>query len=37
MSDEEVYQAARLFVIGLIQKITYYEFLPLMIGTRAYH
>lgn len=30
--DEEIYQRARALVVGLLQKITYYEWLPALIG-----
>ena len=30
--DEEIYQRARAMVVGLLQKITYYEWLPVLIG-----
>lgn len=34
-NDEEVYQAARNFVIGEVQVITYKEWLPALLGTNA--
>ena len=36
MSDENIYQAARHYVIGLIQKITFDDFLPEMLGADNY-
>ena len=36
LNDEEVYQAAKNYVTGLIQKITFEEFLPILIGKKAY-
>ena len=32
LNDEQVYQAARHFVIGLLQKITIEDFLPILLG-----
>ena len=32
LNDEEIYQAARHYVIGLLQKITMDDFLPLLLG-----
>jgi len=32
-NDEQVFQTARVFVISLIQKITYEDFLPIILGT----
>ena len=37
LSDEEIYQAAKNYVTGLIQKITFEEFLPVLIGRKAYN
>ena len=34
MNDETLYQIARHWVIGLLQKITFDEFLPIMLGSR---
>ncbi len=34
-TDEEIYQAARNFVIGEVQVITYKEWLPALLGTNA--
>ena len=36
LSDEEIYQAARNYVVGLLQKITYKDFLPLLLGSQMY-
>lgn len=32
MTDGQIYEAARNYVIGLIQKITYDDFLPILLG-----
>ena len=32
LNDEEIYQAARHFVIGLFQNIVFEEFLPQLLG-----
>lgn len=32
LNDEQVYQAARHYVIGLLQKVTMEDFLPLLLG-----
>lgn len=32
LSDEEIFQAAKNYVAGLLQKITYDDFLPILIG-----
>lgn len=31
-SDEELYNAARRFVTALVQRVTYYEYLPAILG-----
>jgi len=36
LTDEEVYQTARNKVIGFIQKITFKEFLPKLLGQTAF-
>ena len=36
LSDEEIYQAARNYVVALLQKITYKDFLPLLLGSELY-
>lgn len=36
LSDEEVYTGARNYVIGLIQKITFEEYLPIVLGYETY-
>ncbi|MCC9607970.1 Ig-like domain-containing protein [Blastopirellula sp. JC732] len=35
LTDEEIYQQARRLVGGIVQQITYYEYLPIMLGTNA--
>ena len=35
-SDEELFQAAKNYVVGLLQKISLYDFLPLLIGKKAF-
>ncbi|MCA9138392.1 MAG: hypothetical protein KDB00_16590, partial [Planctomycetales bacterium] len=35
LSGDEIYERARHFVAGLIQHITYNEYLPLLVGTNA--
>ncbi len=37
LNDEEIYQIARHYVIGLLQKITFDEFLPQALGTAAFN
>lgn len=37
LSDEQAYQTARNYVIGLLQKITFDEFLPKLLGEKAYN
>ena len=32
LSDEEIYTIAKNYVIGLIQKISYYDYLPHLFG-----
>lgn len=36
LTDEEMYTIARNYVIGLIQKITYDDYLPIVLGAKAY-
>ena len=36
MNDQQVYEAARNYVIGLIQKIAYEDFLPILLGYEGY-
>jgi peroxidase len=36
ISDDVAFTIARNFVIGLIQKITYDDFLPILLGPEAY-
>lgn len=36
LSDEEVFQIARNYVIGLIQHITFDEYLPILLGKYNY-
>ena len=36
LSDEQIYQGARNMVVGLLQKITFDEYLPLYIGRKNY-
>ena len=36
LTDEEIYQAARNYVIALIQKITFEDWLPILISQKAY-
>lgn len=35
-SDEEIFQSARNYVIALLQKITYEDFLPHLLGKAKY-
>ena len=35
-SDEELFMSAKNYVIGLLQKISLYDFLPLLIGKKAF-
>ena len=37
LSDEQIYQMARHYVIGLLQKITMDDFLPELLGNGAYN
>lgn len=37
LSDEEIYQTARNYVIGLIQKITFEDFLPTLLGEEVFN
>ena len=37
MNDEMLFQAARNFVIGLLQKISLEDFLPIMLGPNRYN
>lgn len=34
LTDENLYHAAKNYLIGIFQKITFYDFLPLMIGKK---
>jgi len=36
LSDDDIYHAAKNYVTGLIQKITFYDFLPIMIGKKQF-
>ena len=36
LSDEQIYQVARNYVVGLLQKITFDEYLPLYIGRQKF-
>ena len=36
LEDEEIFQIARNYVIGILQKITYKDFLPLLLGKSTY-
>lgn len=36
LCDEEIYQIAKNYVIGLLQHITYDEYLPLLLGDKYY-
>lgn len=36
LSDEQLFQGGRNYVIALLQKITFKDFLPIMIGSKAY-
>jgi len=36
LNDEEVFQIARNYVIGLVQHITFDEYLPILLGKSQY-
>jgi hypothetical protein len=36
LSDEDLYEISKNWVTGLIQKITFDDFLPLLLGKTAY-
>lgn len=36
LSDDQLFQGGRNYVIALLQKITFKDFLPIMIGPKAY-
>ncbi len=36
LTDENLYHAAKNYVTGIFQKITFYDFLPLMIGRKKF-
>ena len=36
MTDEQIYEAARNYVVGLVQKITFDDFLPILLGQEGF-
>ena len=36
LTDENLYQSAKNYLTGIFQKITFYDFLPLMIGKKKF-
>ncbi len=37
LSDETIFQAARHYIIGLLEKITYDDFLPKLMGSQSFN